>query len=504
MSSFTALAATTMSCIVLGLVAPSLATFKPIEVGSEKQLFIDELFIETSHGVRLVVNRPQKTGERNIVPEHAWELRRVGYPNTVMEDQGKYRMWYDAWCELQPGDTVTQGIPPRVTCYAESDDGVHWKKPVVGSYEFRGSRQNNIVLPTSPGTVFIDPNAPASERYKFFGRNRSAMAKDIKANAGLWIFGSPDGFRFDPLFSERATDIRSDTHDVAFWDPVLNKYVAYIKYIGRGDLSIRPNSPIGALGNRKIWRMETNDLKNWPEPAMILAMDAGDRKDSDLYNSAAIRYPYAARAYFMFPSAYYYYVGEGARLNDGPLDIQFAASRDGIHFSRPDRHPFVRNGLEGSFDSRAMYMGVGMLRRGDELWMYYVGYDFTHGDTDAMAQNHKGVISRLVLRLDGFMSADADYQGGEIVSRPILFNGQRLELNMDASAGGAVQVEILDAQMNPIPGFTLDEADILDGNSVRRVVTWKGKSDVSALIGKPIRLRWKLRDVKLYAFQFMP
>ena len=474
-----------------------------IDVGSKKQLFIDEMFVDVWHGVRLRVNPPRKTGERNIVPDanRPWESTRVAYPCTVMEDQGKYRMWYDSMYNSEDEDN----LPRRLVCYAESNDGIRWRKPIVGAHEFRGSKENNISATTAPGTVFIDPQAPPAERYKYFGRNRVAMLDNRIAGAGLWVYASPDGRSFQPMYGRPATRFLSDTHDVAFWDPVIDKYVAYIKYIGYFDSEgerVRPELPHGVREGRKLWRMTTDRLDQWPEPELVLAMDQGDPRGADFYNSAAIRYPHADRAYFVFPSAYYHYVGETARRNDGSMDIQLAVSRDGVHFSRPSRSPFVRKGPDGSYDSGHMYMGRGILRRGDELWTYYVGFDYTHGDTEALYSGGNGVISRLVSRLDGFVSADADYQGGEIISRPIRFQGTHLELNMDASAGGSVQVEVLDAQGKPIPGFTLEDADSLAGNSVRRVVTWKGASDVSSLQGRIVRLHWKLRDVKLYAFQF--
>ena len=103
-----------------------------IDVGSKKQLFIDDLFVASWHGVRLTVNPPRKTRERNLVPDpdRPWEAVRVAYPCTVMEDGGKYRMWYDAMHHRQPEDQ----LPYRIVCYAESDDGIHWRKPIVGAY----------------------------------------------------------------------------------------------------------------------------------------------------------------------------------------------------------------------------------------------------------------------------------------------------------------------------------------------------------------------------------
>lgn len=85
---------------------------------------------------------------------------------------------------------------------------------------------------------------------------------------------------------------------------------------------------------------------------------------------------------------------------------------------------------------------------------------------------------------------------------PIRCSGSRLELNLDTGAGGLGRVEILDASGEPIPGFTFVEADHLNGNNVRTVVSWRGKSDLSALDGRSVRLHFKMRSAKLYAFQF--
>jgi hypothetical protein len=110
---------------------------------------------------------------------------------------------------------------------------------------------------------------------------------------------------------------------------------------------------------------------------------------------------------------------------------------------------------------------------------------------------------KTILWLDGFASAGADDRG-EIVSRRIRFADGRLELEMDASAGGVVEVEILDLLGAPNPGFTLAEAERLEGNSVRRVASWRGRRDGAALAGRSLRLRWRMRDAKLSAFQFLP
>ena len=53
-----------------------------------------------------------------------------------------------------------------------------------------------------------------------------------------------------------------------------------------------------------------------------------------------------------------------------------------------------------------------------------------------------------------------------------------------------------------MPGFTLADAIETIGNETDRVVRWKSGSDVSTLAGKPVRLRFVMKDARMYSFQF--
>ena len=144
------------------------------------------------------------------------------------------------------------------------------------------------------------------------------------------------------------------------------------------------------------------------------------------------------------------------------------------------------------------------IRMGDELWIYYLGSNRDHaGRVDATGAGLETAITRAILRLDGFVSVDTDYAGGWLKTPPLIFEGSQLKLNLDTSAGGIARVEIQDASGKPMAGYTMEEADELNGNSVRMSVSWEGKSDVSKLAGKAVKLYFKLRDCKLYAFQFV-
>jgi hypothetical protein len=224
----------------------------------------------------------------------------------------------------------------------------------------------------------------------------------------------------------------------------------------------------------------------------------------DIYGPGVFKYGEAQDIYLSLFTAFYHTKKEAGKSWPDTADLQLAVSRDGRNFARTGgRHPFLRLGPSGSFYSKWVWPLRQPVRMGDELWLYYWGTNESHSQQlDPAAKKLDAAISRAVMRLDGFVSVDASYSGGAVTTPPIIFEGAALELNLDTSAGGITQVEICDATGKPIPGYTLREADALNGNNVRMPVTWQGKGDVSKLAGQIVKLRLKLRDCKLYAFQF--
>jgi len=196
-----------------------------------------------------------------------------------------------------------------------------------------------------------------------------------------------------------------------------------------------------------------------------------------------------------FPSLYRHYDGydphgrdnRGKLGSDGVVEIQLAVSRDGVHFTR-FREPYVGLGCIGEVDGGSLYMGLGMIRRGDDLYQYYAAYPTTHGIYDEVgAEFRKGLpreaIMRVVQRLDGFVSVDAGPEGGELTTPVITFEGSRLQLNIDCSAMGEAWVELQDENGQPIPGFSESEAVSVDRNGVAQEVWWHNGPDVSSLAG---------------------
>jgi hypothetical protein len=188
------------------------------------------------------------------------------------------------------------------------------------------------------------------------------------------------------------------------------------------------------------------------------------------------------------------------KLSDlGITDATFMTSRDGRNFHRwPEA--FIRPGLSSDCwitRNNAPAWGVVQTKsdtaeRIPELSIYASESYF----------NKATRLRRFSLRMDGFVSIHADSQGGEMVTKPIVFSGKRLEMNFSTSAAGLIQVEIQDASGKPIPGFTLEDCPEIFGDRIRQVVAWKQGNDLSKLAGKPVRLRFVLKDADLYAIQF--
>jgi hypothetical protein len=315
----------------------------------------------------------------------------------------------------------------------------------------------------------VDPTAPPEERYKFIYLAGEAVG------AGL----SADGLHWRRCERGPILPVGSDTQTVGFWDARFGKYVSYCRLWTHG---------------RTIGRSESADFFHFPPPVEVLGCDAHDPPDTDMYNSAALKYPFAENAYLIFTSLYHH--------PTDTLDVQLAVSRDGVHWSRPERRAFLANGEPGSMDEATIYCAVGVLRRGDELSMYYHASRARHNEVQPKWLSRDGVYTRAVLRLDGYVALVAGLVPAEFTTHPLRFSGHRLELNANIRPGGWVRVELQDAAGKSLPGFTLDDCVPLQGDSVRHVVRWQGGADLSALAGKPTKMRCSVRDGSLYAFQF--
>lgn len=472
------------------------AAKRPIDVGSRKQLLIDYRFVDSSRGVTFTVNPPHRDGRLLIVADQPWEAGASVYVySSVLKDQGKVRIWYDLFRPTGSGPYDHE----RRVAYAESKDGLRFTKPELHLHEVEGSTANNVVLPGVIGgcAVWIDPMAEPEGRYK-------TQAK-VYPGGRLHMHSSPDGLGWKLAATLNPGPGGWDTQSIVFWDPAVSRYVLYTRYWMEHP----------ALGRyRTVRRLESDDLRDWENQAIVVQPDeidlathqgASGQPPVDYYGADVFRYAEAEDVYIMLAQTYWHWQTRPEKgLGPATFDVRLAVSRDGKDFQWPgNREAFLRNGPAGRFDSRMVWALPDPVRMGDELWIYYAGTNFDHaGNVDPAADGKKQTgISRAVLRLDGFVSADAGPAGGVLTTPPIRFTGRRLELNADAS-GGSLLVELLDEQGKPLAGCTKPDADVIQSDLVRVPVRWAVGEDVSRFAGQPVRIRFHMRNCKLYAFQF--
>ena len=516
----------------------------PIDIGSRLELMVDEYLIaRLSGGAELRLNRPIPR-EAALVMDKPWEGNACDTP-TIFQDGDIYRMYYIAR-QFEMTDTALDE-PSGVICYAESDDGVHWERPELGLVEFNGSKKNNIILNTQdsgfPVHAFApfkdaNPNAAPDAKYKAWAvsfPNYHPGAASRKGHGpevpdGLHALKSPDGIRWTPMSDGPViADGLLDSQNVAFWDTVRGEYRDYHrnefriaktgeepyaahKVGGEGGDTLR-----GSRYGRDMRTATSNDFIHWSEPEYV---NYTHGRTDELYNSAIAPYYRAPHIFVGLPTRYIdrgwsdaiedlpelehrrWRANVSERYGSALTDGMFMSSRDGQTFNLwPES--FIRPGLRpqdnwtygdnfpswGMVTTKSMFAGAP-----DELSIYA---------TEGLWRGDSTNLRRYTMRLDGFVSVQAPLSGGELVTKPLIFEGRELVLNFSASAAGSIRVELLRDQMDmPIEGFSLEDCIEVLGDDLDRVVRWSGGNDLSKLSGVPLRLRFILKDADLYSLRF--
>jgi hypothetical protein len=187
---------------------------------------------------------------------------------------------------------------------------------------------------------------------------------------------------------------------------------------------------------------------------------------------------------------------KGGGLGD-VSDAVFLTTRAGTsHYDFTFRESFIRPGIGlNNWTSRNNYPSIGVVQTGQNEMSLYLVRDYLQKTSH---------LQRMTLRLDGFASVNAPYDGGEMVTKPLTFDGEELEINYSTSAAGSIRVEVQDAGGAPVAGFALGDCVEIVGDHIERVVSWAGGAGVGPLAGRPVRLRFAMKDADLFSLRFRP
>ena len=480
-----------------------------IDLGQRRELLIDDHLIGETKNVQLLVHQPTRE-ELAIDFDKPWEGNGCGY-FTVLHDLKNqvYRMYYHAWqipTGIEPGGPLT-------IAYFESRDGIHWDRPSLGLCEFNGSKDNNILLDQfgeggrcHDFSPFIDTNPAAKPEARY-----KATGAAFDTSKGIWAYQSADGIHWTPMTAAPVfTKGAFDSQNVAFWSDTERKYVMYYRVF----------SQAGFTGTRLINRAVSDDFLHWTDEGTIIFPDGeGPQPLAQFYVNQVKPYERAPHLYIGFPARYVDHgltastpllpewdlrekrMAISRRYGTAVTDSIYITSRDGRHF-RQSNDVFLPPGLRirhnwSYGDNYIAWHVVETASTKDdaprELSIYATESYFT---------GRQSRLRRYSLRIDGFSSIHAKSIQGEFTTKPITFTGKELSLNVATSAAGTVQVEIQSPDGNPIPGYTLADCDLIYGDSLDRRVSWKGNSLVESLSGRPVLIRFVMRESDLYSLKF--
>ena len=495
-----------------------------IDPKAHKQLFLDEHAIERTFAIKRNMHKPSRKGAV-IRPDLETGQARVESWTAPLwnPDKSLWEWWYNA----HYGETEI-----FMNHYATSEDGIRWDRPELGLYEWQGSKANNIALdPKEMGLYHIlrderDPD-PA-RRYKGLFN-----AKD------RYLGVSPDGFQWDML---DVPPIPSEDTSMAICDPYTEQYVVTVKH--------------RTSWGRSVWISTSKDFRSFTEPRLVLHTDEIDRENGrkrvreTVENPAYFTPPivddeaHIAEIYLMPLMAYEgIYIGfpnlynpigtiPPPRMNHTRINqVELAMSRDLYSWDRvADRELFLGiapwDGM--AYDTSQISICGAPIVRDDEIYIYYNGYrvplytdlyetydrnkELFRLDIDPAVFQDIGALNLATLRLDGFVSLDAE-EVGRVLTKPFMFHGEDIYVNVDAKWGD-IRVEIVEAEadtpaepagpsdgpdiLRALPGYGRNEAVPVSGDHVRVKLRWEGSPNPS--FDRPVRARFILQQARLYSF----
>ena len=480
-----------------GGAAVTSAKAQPPEIpvlGDSAQLFVDYDRVESLEGITRTFHSAEKHPANPVLRrQHPWESARGTWGSVIFDAEERV---FKAWYGGTSGRDVSGCSGPNcrsnsVLCYATSQDGVVWHRPRLGLHEAAGTRANNVVVGDDYRdgmahweSVLKDPlEKDPLRRYKALGW--SSYDWD-GPQSGIFTMTSPDGLKWthspDPVFRYHPRPGTPDLGPVGdaqamMIDPLRKRYVAYLRRIPNRAMSV------------------SEDFVHWTPPRECLLAEDGEMANT-IYNHVG----------FLYGDRYLGFLTYFKRdLKDPRLTLHLLTSRDGERWQRPrtDR-PLIGSGDVGDPDRfTIMLTGAPPIAAGDRLYIYYRALANRHspysgGDT-AM---ENGGICLATLRRDGFASLAAGYEGGTVTTRPFRLKNQS-ELHINGKADfGQITAELLDEKRTVITGFSQAEAVAARADRIDQPLRWHGSS-LESLHSRPIRLRFHLKNARLYSFRFV-
>ncbi|MEP6662485.1 MAG: hypothetical protein ABJC04_02370 [Verrucomicrobiota bacterium] len=504
------------------------AEAKPDSVKGRTLLFVDNHHILYCAGTKRVLHPLQRYSADPIVPAGTkpWEPEIDWISVYRNATTGKYQLWYQAYAGKMPEDKTRQ----CTVCYAESDDGIHFTKPNLGLFDFKGSKETSIVLVANGGfsdrygvSVVVDPSdADLNRRYKMAYFD---FAKDEQGHEspGMCVAFSPDGIHWTkhpkaPLSKAGYSDYgvpvpfadeKGKTDNQGFWPMPLSMSDALDVFFDtpRGVFAVYGKMWIDGPAGGQNWkhalgRTESKDFIQWSQPQLVLAPDEQDPAWVEFHHAPV----------FFYNGCYFSAIQILDRATGGGLlNVELATSRDGLNWQRPFRKTYWFPHSEGNlYDSGSIFLCPQPVVLEDEIRFYYGA--ISQGATTVFSKLISG-IGMATMRRDRFAGIQplpvSDQPTlklkleniGQVTLKPLDLRGCKgMTVNGDASKG-TIRCELLTEDGFRVRGYSKDDAVSLRGDSLRHRVAWK-ENDLGKLPSGRYMLRLHLENAEVFAVSF--
>ena len=505
---------------ILGGLALSAQTSSPVHISGREVLWDDFLTEECS--AQKVMHSPWYKAPV-VTLDKPWEGDGCGYFNILRDPQtSTWFMYYTALEMFRPDGSFSPTSDIHA-CVMTSSDGINWTRPELGIVEFEGSGANNIIvgIENMPGLTGVDnfyvmldtnPSPAVPQRFKAVMRYDS-IGPDGTRQRRLASLVSDDGLHFQLLGT--VTDKGYfDTLNTVMWHEASGRYICFVRsFHQKGTFKeYEGKEKDGSLNSfvRDIRVLYSDDFLTWTQPQRL---NFDSVRDYPLYTNGVSVYPYAPQMLVGFPTRYVEreewsdnfdrLCGREKRLERmkyeqrfglAVTDCLFMCSRDGRNWHRNDE-AFLRPGPEypTNWVYGSCYPCIGMTESpseipgGDNILNMFVYRNHWSGEPT--------VLERYAMRKDGFVSLHAGVEEAGLLTKPFVFAGDGMTLNLSTSAAGHVHVTLIREE----DGLRARSCEIF-GDSTDRPVSFD--RPLSEFAGRSVRMLLELSDADVYAFEF--
>lgn len=491
-----------------------------MKIGNEVQYLFDDYMVEDRFGLTRVLGEVKKFegNPLSMGEDKSWEKKTESwsgaYVNHVIFDPKEkiYKGWYLVYRH--------DASYNYSTLYAESKDGISWEKPQLDFLKVDGERTNYVLHDEKNTALMQDISLDVDARDP--ERRFTALVKMVppgeKVRCIVRMF-SPDGKKWtlapDPVLFKGASDgsyslVADKERDrwLLYRRPATNAVVSGGEGAYGAKSVVNPDK-IGVNAKRRVGVTISSDLKKWSYPRGINLLDElDDAQVQILGNGMDIDWATVTKVNGVFFG--FLHIMDNLTMTN-PRQNHLMWSRDGIDWKRlPLRPQFIENGAPGEWDAGSIG-SISLLTESDQYRIYYTGGNTSQGEKRFPRFTANGMA---YLGKDRFVGQQAGPAGGYLLTREFVLEGSRLEVNFSSQVksppaewGRVIRAELLQAPNDQvaatvIPGFSIKDCDpVTVADSFATTLSWKGSSDLSALKGKKIYIRFYIQNSTLYTFR---